>query len=216
MDDLVSIPRGFYSGSAHAYYDENGKWVPSATQVLNLVGLSDYSRVKPEVLEAKRAIGHEAHALCAEFDINDFVDPSWASDAAAPYLKAYLKFREERRFVPDKTKVEKPMIAVIHGMPVGVTPDAPGTLDGYAAILERKCVEASQSSWAVQTALQEMAIYGTNFCGRAQRFALQLKKNGTYKIDPHHDHKRDASRAIACLTTVYMRLDEGQRLWEMV
>ena len=212
--ELKPIAGGFYDELSHAYYGPDGKWIPSATQILTLCGLSDYSMIKPEVLENKRRIGKEVHLHCAEFDKHGFLDPSWISDDAKPYVDAYLLFREQRRFVPDAAKVEVPMIAEVHGMKFGVTPDAPGTLDGYAALLERKCVEASQAVWAVQTALQEMALHKSGFCGRMQRFALQLKKSGKYKIDPHENHKRDASRAIAVLVVVYTRLDAGERVWE--
>ena len=213
---LVAIDGGYYDAETHGYYDEKGKWVPSVTQVLSLCGLSDYSMVNRDVLEAKRAIGNEVHDLCATIDKFGAIDPDWISESAKPYVEAYQLFREQRRFVPDVTKVEVPMIASVFGMSYGVTPDCFGKLDGYDAVLERKCVEASQTSWAAQTCLQEMALYGSTFCGRAQRFALQLRKNGRYHIDSHQNHKKDATRAIAFLTTVYARLDDGQKLWEIL
>lgn len=211
---LVVIDGGFYDAETHGYYGPDGKFVPSATQILTLIGLSDFSMVRPEVIQAKREIGLEAHDLCATIDMHGDIDPSWISERTLPYVTAYQLFRREKHFVPHPEWVEKPMIACVHGMRYGVTPDAFGKLDGYDAILERKCVEAPQASWAVQTALQEMAIYKANHCGRAQRFALQLKKNSRYHIDPHHNHALDCSRAIAFLTTIYARLDAGQKLWE--
>lgn len=213
---LVAIEGGFYDHESHAYYDAGGKFVPSVTQIIGLVGLSDYSMVPKETLEAKRRIGHEVHALCADFDKDGFVDPSWASDEARPYLDAYLSFREQRRFKPDIEKVEVPLIAEVCGFKFGVTPDAAGELDGHAAILERKCVAAPLASWAIQTAFQEFALYKSSFCGRTQRFALQLKKDGKYKVDPHTNHKTDASRAIAALTIVWARIDSGEKVWEKV
>jgi len=211
---LVAIQGGWYDAASHGYYDEKGKWVPSVTQILSLCGLSDYSRVNPEVLEAKRAIGNEVHDLCATIDKYGCIDMDWVSESAKPYVEAYQLFREQRRFVPDADKVEVPIIACVGGMAFGCTPDAPGMLDGYAAILERKCVQAPLASWAVQTAFQEFALHKTSFCGRTQRFALQLKKNGRYRIDSHEDHKKDASRAIAALTIVYARIDCGEKVWE--
>jgi hypothetical protein len=91
-----------------------------------------------------------------------------------------------------------------------------GKLDKYDAILERKCVAASKPAWQVQTALQEMARFGTTSVGRAQRFALQLLENGKYKLDPHTNGTLDAFRAISALAVVYMRLDSGEKLWEQV
>jgi hypothetical protein len=211
---LVAIQGGWYDAESHGYYGPDGKWVPSATQVLSLCGLSDYSMVNPEVLAAKRAIGNETHDLCATIDKYGTIDPDWISESAKPYVEAYQLFREQRRFVPAADKVEVPIIACIAGMLVGVTPDAPGKLDGYDAILERKCVAAPMSSWAVQTAIQEMALFKTMHCGRTQRFALQLKKTGKYRIDAHDNHKLDAQRAISALVIVYARIDSGEKVWE--
>lgn len=211
---LIPIQGGFYDEASHGYYNPAGGWVPSVTQILSLVGLSDYSMVPRETLERKRKIGSEVHELCATIDKYGAIDPSWISEDCQPYMTAYQLFRHEHHFEPDAALVERPIIACVHGMLFGVTPDAPGKLRGIDAILERKCVEAPLGAWAVQTCFQEMARYGSNRCGRSQRFALQLKKNGKYRIDAHTDHARDASRAIAFLTTVYARLDDGQKLWE--
>lgn len=211
---LEKIAGGWFDPVSHGYYNEDGTWCPSATQIMTLVGLSDYSMIPREVLEAKRLIGTEAHELCATIDKYGAIDPSWVSNGARPYVTAYELFRHEKNFEPHPEWVEKPMIVSVHGMFYGVTPDAFGKLNGVDAILERKCVEAPQASWAVQTALQEFAIYKSTRCGRAQRFALQLRKNSRYKIDPHTNHHQDASRAVAFLTTIYARLDAGQKLWE--
>lgn len=213
---LIEIEGGWYEPDSHGYYSKDGKFVPSVTQIIGLVGLSDYSMVPRETLEAKRRIGSEVHELCATIDKYGAVDPSWVPDECRCYLDAYQLYRYEHHFEPEAALVEKPIIASVHGMLFGVTPDAPGKLNGIDAILERKCVEAPQASWAVQTAFQEFARYKSSRCGRSQRFALQLKKNGKYRIDQHTKHDLDASRAIAFLTTVYARLDSGQKIWELV
>lgn len=212
---LEKIDGGWYT-QPHHYYGPDGKWIPSATQLLGLVGFSDYSMVKPEVLERKRLIGSEVHGHCAGIDKYGDVDPSWISDDAKPYVEAYQLFRHQRKFEPDPDWVERPVIVSIYGMLVGVTPDACGKLDGFDAVLERKCVAAPQACWSIQTALQEFARYKAPRIGRAQRFAVQLLDNGKYKLDPHPNHCLDESRAIAALTVVYARLDDGQKLWEQV
>lgn len=213
---LEKIDGGFYDPEAHGYYGPDGKWCPSATQLLGLVGYSDYSKVKPEVLERKRLIGKEAHDHCANIDMYGDVDPSWISDEAKPYVEAYQLFRHQRHFVPDPEWVERPVIVELYGMKVGVTADACGTLDGYDAVLERKCVAVPQPAWAVQTALQELARYKAKHLGRAQRFAVQLLETGKFKLAPHQNGQLDEFRAISALAVVYMRLDSGEKLWELV
>lgn len=213
---LTKIDGGWYDAESHGYYGPDGKWLPSATQVLGLVGFSNYSMVKPEVLERKRLIGSEAHDHCASIDLYGDVDPTWISDEARPYVDAYRLFRHQRNFVPDPEWVERPVIVEIYGMRVGVTGDVFGKLDGYDAILERKCVAAPQPAWAVQTCLQEFARFKAKHIGRAQRFAVQLLDTGKFKLAPHLNHGIDEFRAISALAVVYMRLDSGERLWELV
>jgi hypothetical protein len=218
---LTKIDGGWYeSGTSedprHLYYDEAGKWLPSATQLLSLVGYSDYSRVPAATLERKRVIGKEAHDHCASIDLYGDVDPSWISDEARPYVEAYQLFRHQRRFVPDPEWVERPVITEIYGMRVGVTCDVFGKLDGYDAVLERKCVAVAKEAWAVQTALQELARFKGKHLGRAQRFAVQLLDTGKFKLAPHLNHGIDEFRAISALAVVYMRLDSGEKLWELV
>jgi hypothetical protein len=208
------IDGGYYDPEAHGYYGLDGKWIPSATQVLGLVGFSSYVNVPAEVLERKRLIGKEAHDHCANIDLYGDVDPSWISDEAGPYVAAYQGFRRDKNFIPDKEWVEKPVIACIHGMKVGVTADAIGKLGKFDAVLERKCVAVPKPAWQVQTALQELARFAR--VGRAQRFALQLLENGKYKLDPHTNGALDEFRAVSALAVIYARLDSGEKLWELV
>lgn len=212
----IKIDGGYYDDEAHGYYDEAGKWTPSATQVLSLVGYSDYSRVPAAILERKRVIGKEAHDHCATIDLYGDVDPSWISGEAKPYVEAYQLFRHQRNFVPDVEWVERPVIVEIYGMRVGVTCDVFGKLDGYDAVLERKCVAVAKEAWAVQTALQELARYKAKHLGRAHRFAVQLLETGKFKLAPHQNNQLDEFRAISALAVVYARLDSGHRLWEEV
>jgi hypothetical protein len=213
----IKITGGWYDDeSHHGYYSESGRWIPSATQLLGLAGFSDYSMVPPEVLERKKVIGKEAHSHCANIDMYGDVDPSWVSDDAKPYVEAYQLFRHQHNFTPDPQWVETPVIVDIFGMQFGVTPDAIGKLGKFDAILERKCVNAPQASWSIQTALQEFARFKASHIGRAQRFAVQLLDTGKFKLDPHMNHSQDESRAIAALTVIYARLDDGQKLWEQV
>jgi hypothetical protein len=214
---LVKIDGGWFDPESHGYYGIDGKWVVSATQLLKLTGYSDYSHIDPEVLRNKAEIGSEAHEIAAMIDRYGLdIDPTWITERSKPYVDAYIKFRNDKNFVPDPEWIEKPIIACIHGMKIGITLDVFGKLDGYDAILERKCVETPMAAWAIQTCLQEMGKYKSNSVGRAQRFALQMKKDGTYRMNPHTNHTLDQSRAIGALVTVYGRLDCGQKLWEQV
>lgn len=213
---LEKIDGGYFDATTHAYYDPEGRFVPSVTQVLKLTGLSNYDFVKKEVLEAKAELGTEVHSLTVLHDKYGSLDPTWVSERAVPHFAAYEKFVHEKHFEPDPAWTERSIIATIYGMKVGVTPDRFGKLAEVPTVLELKCVESPLDSWGFQTAIQEMAIFKTQHCGRAQRMALQLTKSGKYKLDPHTDHAGDASAAIAALTVVYARIRAGEKVWERV
>jgi hypothetical protein len=183
-----------------------------------LSGLSDYSRVDPEVLKAKAELGSNVHELSVAYDLYgaDGMDPSWISEKAKPYMDAYALFRHETDFEPEPEWTETAMIVELYGMRLGLTPDRKGQLKGHHAVLELKTVEQPLDAWSIQTAFQGMAIFGVNQLDRTRRLALQLKKNGKYHLDFHSNNDRDKQVAIAALTTTYFRLDSGQRLWEKV
>lgn len=213
---LQAINGGFYDASVHAYYGPDGCFVPSVTQVIKLVGLSNYDHVRPDVLQAKSELGTEVHDLTVLKDKYGSLDPTWISERAKPHFAAYEQFVHEKHFIPDPAWTERPIIATIYGMRVGVTPDRFGKLADVPTVIELKCVESPLDSWGFQTAIQEMAILGTQHLGRLQRMALQLPKKGKYKLDPHTNHAKDASVAIAALTVVWARITSGERVWERI
>jgi len=211
----VQIPGGSYCDSPHEYRDVNGKWVPSLTQVLSLSGLSSYNGcISKEVMENAARRGTAVHQVAwALARYGDF-DPSWQTDEIMPYVEAYKKFLHESGFEPDPDFVEKPMIACVHGMAFGVTPDVLGSRGKFPTVVELKTVAQAQPSWAFQTAAQELAIFNTNRCGRARRWAVQLLNTGKYKTNVYERHEYDVHVFVSALTVVHERLAHGQKLME--
>lgn len=212
------IPGGFFQTEpSHAYYDAQEHWVPSSTQILKLQGLSNYLNIDPEVLENAARRGSEVHALASALNKYSGVDPNWITEETAPFFSAYQRFLAESGFVPDPKWSEQPMIATIHGMKVGVTPDCFGLFGRDKAIIEFKCTATRQASWTIQTAMQEMAIFNSNRCGRVRRFALQLFKDGKYRLgNEHTDHESDTANAVAAIRNVYWRMSAGQDLQKIL
>jgi hypothetical protein len=209
----IAIPGGTFSTEPHEYRDEQGYFIPSLTQVLKLQGLSDYSGVDQDVLDNAARRGTEVHSLAAAFNQFGDVDPSWFTDETQPYFDALMAFYLDTKFQPDPEWSEKSMIATIHGMRVGVTPDCHGRVGKDRWIVEFKCTSTRQKYWSIQTALQECAIYNSNHCGRVRRFALMLMKTGKYNLGPEHtDHEDDLANGIAALRNVWWRINAGQDL----
>lgn len=212
MSGLLQIEGGTFQRDGHIYRTDAGCFIPSLTQIFRLCGLTDYSMIPPAVLQHAQQRGTAVHDLLAAHQRYGEIDEAWLTEETAPRFQAYLQFRRENHFVPDVEWIEKGIIATLFGMPVAMTPDVIGQLNGYDCIVEYKCVDSPQPSWPLQTAAQECGRYRTTRAGRAQRIAVQLKSNGKYHLDSHTRHVYDVARFVAATTTVYTRLDAGQDL----
>lgn len=211
----ISIPGGTYDDDLHLYRDTSGKYVPSITQVLKFTGLSSYSAaISKEVMENASRRGTIVHQAAWAFAKYRDVDPSWLTDETEPYFAAYRKFLHETGFQPDPEFVESPMIACVHGMAFGCTPDVLGSRGKFPHVVELKTVATAQRSWAFQTAAQELARFNTNQCGRARRMAVQLLKDGKYKVNVYEQHAYDCHVFVSALTVVHERLSGGEKLWQ--
>lgn len=209
----IAIQGGwFQSEPFHAYYDEQGVWTPSATQVLKFGGLSNYDGVAEDVLEKASRRGTAVHDLAFSHNRFQAVDPAWISEELSGYFNGYLKFLDETGFAPDGRWIETGIICRIHGMALGLTPDIFGHIGRDSWVIEIKAAAAVQASWSLQTAMQEMGIHGSNHVGRCRRGALQLFKDGRYKLHPHVNHQEDEAVAIAALRLVHWRMQNGQDL----
>ena len=211
----IAIPGGTYSDEIHEYRNHADRWTPSVTQVIKLVGLSHYSEaIRPEVMEKAAKRGSVVHAAAWSYAKYGDVDETWLNEETTPYFEAYKKFIHESGFIPDPDFCESPMIATVHGMAFGVTPDVLGSRGKFPTVVELKTVATAQPYWAFQTAAQEMARFATNQCGRARRMAVQLLNDGRYKINVYERHQYDAHVFISALSIVHERIAAGQRLWE--
>jgi hypothetical protein len=162
-----------FDESAHHYFWD-GKRVPSVTQILD--PFSDFSMIRPEVLEHKRLIGTAVHKAI-ELDVadeldGDSIDPVWGG-----YFNGWLKFKAESGFVMEASEQQ-----VFHK-----TLHYAGTLDllgglpkaGDILIDTKTCAMLPKSA-GPQTAAYRDAIKQP----KRKRFALQLGPDGTYKLAP--------------------------------
>jgi hypothetical protein len=227
---ITTIPGGTFCDDPHRYIDDAGNWVPSLTQVLKLAGLYDYGIIDNADLEpsgngngnlSKFAInmqnaarrGTLIHELIEVWNKEHDLDPNWVTDEIGGYFGGYRRFLADTGFVCDPTWAEAPMIATIRGMRIGMRPDVFGKMRRDKAVVEIKATAGVQAAWSIQTALQELGIHASNNVGRVRRYALQLFKDGRYKLHEHSNHQQDEAVGIAALRLVWWRLEQGQKLW---
>ena len=172
-------------------YQVRGQRVPSVTEVLELAGMTDYDQVEPGVLAKAADRGHaiaEWIELVARGHLRP--DPTLAGDAELePYLAAYLAWTEEVSFQPER--VEE--VVVCEALGFAGTFDATGTallprdgdgvLERVEVLVDWKAVAALQAQTALQTAGYALALGKPSI----RRYALQLRKVGTYRFKRYDD-----------------------------
>lgn len=155
-------------------YRWHGVVVPSVTQVLEQ--LTDFSMVPRDVLERKRQIGTWVHKAI-ELDLADDLDENSIGDEWRGYFNGWRKFRAESGFVASSS--EQLLYSEKHRY--AGTSDLIGSLPKVeTALVDAKCTAILYPTVGPQTAAYAEAAN----IPKAKRFALQLRPNGTYNLEP--------------------------------
>jgi len=157
--------------------------VHSVTQILQGVGLVDYSSIPESILNHKADIGTAAHAAAHYYDEGDL---NWATvhPEVEPYVRAWVSFRVNSDFQP--RLIEQRGIATLRGMRYGYTLDREGILNGKDTLLEIKCTAGIEISWGPQLAAYEIALRQEGVSAR-KRVVVHLHKDGTFALIPYSD-----------------------------
>jgi hypothetical protein len=175
MTDLIFDPE------KHEY-QLNGIIIPSVTQILEDVGISDFSGIPFDNLEYARIRGtlvHKATALDDEGDLDeDSLDP-----VIIPYVMGWRKFKEEFAFVP--IQIERMIYHPTYGY-CG-TLDRTGNIEEdyeKEILLDIKSGTVYIESVGPQTAAYEEALRHEIGGKKRRRFAVKLMDTGEFKLIP--------------------------------
>ena len=155
---------------------------PSITQVLVSTGFintkwfDDYSATR----------GTYVHKI-VELDIKGILDKSSIDPALQGYYDAWLKFRNEKKY--DIKETEKPRINFMYKF--GGIADTFGTMDGKPVVIDIK-TGIEQPATRLQTAAQTLLVDWPVL----ERFSLQLKSDGNYKLNAYPIRENAADRNI--------------------
>lgn len=176
-----------FDAATHTYRVD-GRIVPSVTQILTRAGLvADYAGISPAVLAYARDRGSHVDACC---DLLDADDLDWDSvhPECGGYVRAWQAFRERERFTPSWTQA----IVYHDELEYAGMFDAYGKCGNALTLVERKCTSKIAETYAVQTAAYSMPGIGLVVDGSAllrftvdRRLVVQLKPDGTYKMQEH-------------------------------
>lgn len=178
----------FQFDPARHVYTVDGVRVPSVTQVLEAVGISDFSMVPPDRLQYAQDLGTAVHAATEAYDQDDLDYGSIAGTVVEPYLEAWSKFRKETGFVP--RLIEARGVARAGGQRYGYCLDREGDLSGRPTILDIKTGEPSRA-WGPQLAAYEESQFLLDGQHR-RRAVIRLRGDGNWQqvmeSDPTDSH----------------------------
>lgn len=206
MSALIQIPGGTFNPEIHQYLDEHGREIPSVTQIFDSLGFTDFDNVPGKTLERKRAIGDAAHFACDAIDKGQDLDWSTLDPEVAPYVLAWMNFKDEVGFEVLESEVSG--IWTVNGMRYAFTRDKVGRWRGQKYVVELKCAYREEPTWKYQLAAYQRPIMGESEF--VARLAVQLKPDGGFKPYPYDD-PRDWDRFVCLLAAVNIKLSEGIR-----
>lgn len=181
-------------------YRWNGVVAPSVTTIL--APLIDYSMVNPAVLERGRQLGSAVHRMTELHDQDD-LDESSLDDAMLQYLEGWKKFRRDTGFIPDT--IERRMYHPQYGY-CG-TSDRTGTIKRQKAVVDIKKMMTLGKVIGVQLAAYQ-AMHNLNGEGITHRYALGLRPDGTYRLEPFLNPK-DFNVFLSLLNVMNWRKENG-------
>lgn len=168
--------------------------IPTVTQLLQEFGLIDFSKVPEERLEYKRQIGIQTHHATALHDLNRLDENSVHPDIA-PFILAYIKFRQVTKFEPEIEFIEKRLVSKKNRFGGGL--DRIGSLDGKRVLIDLKCTWDMYPSTGPQTAGYDILVR-ENFGIKVQkRMGVLLKENQNFSITEFNDPE-DHQTILSC------------------
>ena len=182
-----------FDAAAHRY-TKDGILVPNVTGVLEPI--IDYAGVPAWTLERARQIGSAVHLATELDDRDDLVEDSVATEIV-PYLDAWRRFRLETGFVPET--IEERVFSPRHWYAGALDRSGPAPDNGDPSLFDIKSTSTLMPSTGPQLAAYLEARNYRRKDKVKRRFAVQLKPDGTYRLQEYKD-KADFSVFLACLT----------------
>jgi len=177
----VEIAGGWFEPEGHIYRNARGCRVLSVTQIFEMLGLTDYSGIDPDVLGHKSEIGTAVHKA-VELLLTDNLDWDTVDDAAMSYVVGTELWFRNMRF--ELAGCEQQGIHSVFGVQYGYQYDQRGWLQfekrRRPVIVDLKTAVEASPTWALQTAAYALAAPVTNG-ERYLRVVLHLQKDGRVK-----------------------------------
>lgn len=183
-----------FAETTHTYWLD-GIEVLSPTKVFEITGITDFSKVRTDVIERAQGFGRCLH-LATELYDKGTLDPATIDPGLAPYLNGWKKFVAESGY--QFQAIEQ---FVYHlgfkyaGMIDRVTTDG--------VLIEIKSSNTIHVATALQTAAYAMAREKMKLGKIKERLGVRVFEEG-YEIVPYKD-KTDFDDFLTCLRMAYLK-----------
>lgn len=187
-----------FNKAAHQYF-WCGEPVLNVTRIIS--HLVDYSRIPPAALEIARQEGMAVHRM-VELDCNG--EPADVPEWMKGQHEGWLRFKDETGLEcwAAEQKMYHPALAYAG------TPDLIGLMPKLKTAKGAACIDVKRSLYAGPAIGLQCSGYAeiwNKTQGKelrvVERFALQLRPNGTYRLQPYED-RDDWIAFLACLQQI--------------
>lgn len=180
-----------FEAESHTYFLGLER-VPSVSEILRPLTETYLAAIPEGVLNWKRDLGIAVHKACELLDLGT-LDEESLDPQIVPYLEGYKAFRVD--FQPKWNAIEQIVFDDVHRY--AGTMDRAGELTTGPAIVDIKTSLQVQPSAAVQLWAYAVAHDGIE---QPDLLVLQLKKDGTYRLQPFTDYDEYDATWNALLT----------------
>lgn len=175
--------------------------LPRVTEVLSIMGISNFDRVPVDILEASSHFGTAVH-LATQLDDLGTLDMAELSKPILPYLEAWRKFRKDFNLMFNKDEIE--ISLVCHKYNFRGTPDRIAKPEGI--LVDIKTGSSIYPSTAIQCAAYSI-LAEANGIRIKKRLCVHLKEKG-YAVTPYNDAS-DKSIFLSCLNVYNWKKQHG-------
>lgn len=177
-------------------YSRNGMPVPGVTEVLESVGISDFTFVDPDTLEYAKQLGTAVHRVCEMYD-NQTLDFNSIDPVVVPYLEGWKKFKADYdvEIIENELRVYDPTYCY-----AGTLDKIVKILSGTRVLLDIKSGEKTRAAQIQTSAYLRAFKYPTDGPGIMERWCIYLDNEGGFKRVIHRDYERDISVFLGALS----------------
>lgn len=164
---------------------------PRVTEIIKAAGLSDYSGIPENIMEAARNRGEVGHKTCDLYDRKN-LNMDTVDERIMPYLAGYIKFLKEFNLKFTKDEIERQLVSKL-GF-VG-TPDRISKAKGL--LIDIKLTYVLLPVLAIQLSGYQI-LAEENGIRIKKRIGVQLKADATYLIQEYKSPS-DKNIFLSCL-----------------